>query len=325
MIGRTIGHYRIVDQLGRGGSGTVYRAMDATLDREVAIKVLNPDLADADAMRRFQSEATILAKLNHPSIATVYELFHSEADLLMVMELVRGKTLERISDELGPLPPDRAASIIERILSALAHAHRAGVVHRDLKPANIMVTDTGVVKLMDFGIARVRGADRLTIDGAMLGTPAYMAPEQVLSRDIDGRTDLYSVGVIFYRLLTNALPFEANTPIAMMQRQLSDAPTPLSLHREHLPAWCEVIMQRALAKAPADRYQTADEFRDALAASAGLAPTDDLAKLSAITASGDRHAAAQRERVHTLVLPSADVKQRVGTRRRAASRRRRRI
>ena len=120
MIGRTIGHYRLIDQLGRGGSGTVYRALDATLDREVAIKVLNPDLADADAMRRFQSEATILAKLNHPSIATVYELFHSEADLLMVMELVRGKTLERTSDELGPLPPDRAAPIIERILSALA-------------------------------------------------------------------------------------------------------------------------------------------------------------------------------------------------------------
>jgi serine/threonine-protein kinase len=325
MIGRTIGHYRIVEQLGRGGSGTVYRAVDATLDREVAIKVLNPELVDTDAMRRFQSEATILAKLNHPSIATIYELFHSEADLLMVMELVRGKTLERTSDELGPLPPDRAAPIIERILSALAHAHHAGVVHRDLKPANIMVTDTGVVKLMDFGIARVRGADRLTIDGAMLGTPAYMAPEQVLSQDIDGRTDLYSVGVIFYRLLTNALPFEAKTPIAMMQRQLSDAPTPLSLHREHLPAWCEVIMQRALAKAPAGRYQTAEEFRDALAASAGLAPTGDLAKLCAIAASCDQHAAAPRERVHTIVLPSADVKQRVGTRRRAASRRRRRI
>ena len=128
MIGRTIGHYRIVEQLGRGGSGTVYRAVDATLDREVAIKVLNPELVDTDAMRRFQSEATILAKLNHPSIATIYELFHSEADLLMVMELVRGKTLERTSDELGPLPPDRAAPIIERILSALAHAHHAGVV-----------------------------------------------------------------------------------------------------------------------------------------------------------------------------------------------------
>src|SRR6516165_4551803 len=278
MIGRTIGHYRIVEQLGRGGSGTVYRAVDATLDREVAIKVLNPELVDTDAMRRFQSEATILAKLNHPSIATIYELFHSEADLLMVMELVRGKTLERTSDELGPLPPDRAASIIERILSALAHAHRAGVVHRDLKPANIMVTDTGAVKLMDFGIARVCGADRLTIDGAMLGTPAYMAPEQVLSQDIDGRTDLYSVGVIFYRLLTAALPFEAETPIAMLQRQLSEAPTPLGCHRQGLPAWCDTIVQRALAKTPADRFQTAEAFREALAHGAGLATTPDPAQ-----------------------------------------------
>ena len=307
MIGRTVGHYRIVDLLGRGGSGTVYKGVDETLQREVAVKVLNPDLADRDAMRRFLGEATILAKLNHPSIATIYEMFQSETDLFMVMELVRGKTLDTIVNDLGALAPDRGAWLIDQILSALAYAHRAGVVHRDMKPANVMVTDTGAVKLMDFGIARVRGADRLTIDGAMLGTPAYMAPEQILSQDVDGRTDLYAVGVIFYRLLTAALPFEAETPIAMLQRQLSEAPSPLGCHRQGLPAWCDTIVQRALAKTPADRFQTADAFREALAHAAGLATTPDPAQTFAITATGDGRLPVQSTPPRTVVLSSAPV------------------
>src|SRR5262245_46174377 len=213
MVGRTIGKYRIVGQLGRGGMGTVYKAVDETLDREVAIKVLNPELADTDIMKRFRAEATTLAKLNHPEIATIYELFRSDTDLLMVMEFVRGETLEHLSNRLGPLPPDRAASIIDRVLSALGHAHRAGVVHRDLKPANVMVTEVGGIKIMDFGIARVRGAEHKTLEGYMMGTPAYMAPEQVLGQDIDGRADLYSAGVVLYRLLTGTLPFTADTAI----------------------------------------------------------------------------------------------------------------
>src|SRR5262249_15448823 len=256
MVGTTIGHYRIVCQLGRGGSGVVYKAVDETLHRDVAIKVLRQDVRDPAVISRFRNEATVLAQLNHPDIATIYELFQSESDLLMVMEFVRGETLDALLDRLGPLAPDRAAYLIERILSALQHAHRAGVVHRDMKPANVMVTRTGAVKIMDFGIARVRGSEHVTIDGSMVGTPAYMAPEQVLSRDVDGRTDLYAVGVIFYRLLTAALPFEGETPIALLQRQLSDAPTPFAARREGLPGWCDAIMQRALAKQPADRFQT---------------------------------------------------------------------
>ena len=307
MIGRTVGHYRIVDLLGRGGSGTVYKGVDETLQREVAVKVLNPDLADRDAMRRFLGEATILAKLSHPSIATIYEMFQAEDDLFMVMEFVRGKTLDRISSDLGALPPDRAACLTGQILSALAYAHRAGVVHRDMKPANVMVTDTGAVKLMDFGIARVCGADRLTIDGAMLGTPAYMAPEQVLSQDIDGRTDLYSVGVIFYRLLTAALPIEAETPLALLQRQLSEAPTPLGCHRQGLPDWCATIVQRALAKVPADRFQTAELFGEALAKAAGVATIPEPAQPFAITAEGGGHTPVQQTPPRTLVLSNAHV------------------
>src|SRR5439155_9251690 len=213
MIGKTVGKYRIVGQLGRGGMGTVYKALDLTLEREVAIKVLNPELADTKIMNRFRAEATTLAKLNHPEIATIYELFRSETDLLIVMEFVRGETLEKIALRLGAAPPDNAAYLVDRVLSALEHAHRAGIVHCDIKPANIMVSAHGGVKIMDFGTARVRGAERGTVDGYMMGTPAYMAPEQVLGQEVDGRADLYAVGVVFYRLLTGALPFEADSEI----------------------------------------------------------------------------------------------------------------
>jgi eukaryotic-like serine/threonine-protein kinase len=274
MIGKTIGKYRIVGQLGRGGMGTVYKAVDETLDREVAIKVLNPEVADSKIMIRFRAEATALARLNHPEIATIYELFRSETDLLMVMEFVRGETLDKMSYRLGPLPPERAAYLIDKVLAALAHAHRAGIVHCDMKPANVMVTEHGGVKIMDFGVARVRGAGNPTVDGYMMGTPAYMPPEQVLGKQVDGRADLYAVGVILYRLLSGKLPFKADTAIAMVQKQISDAPTPLHVNREGLPDWCEGILQRALAKSPANRFQTADDFREALANATGMVTTD---------------------------------------------------
>ena len=274
MIGQTIGKYRIVGQLGRGGMGTVYKAVDETLDREVAIKVLNPEVADAKIMTRFRAEATALARLNHPEIATIYELFRSETDLLMVMEFVRGETLDKISSRLGALPPERAAYLLDKVLSALAHAHRAGIVHCDMKPANVMVTEHGGVKIMDFGVSRVRGAGNPTTDGYMMGTPAYMPPEQVLGKQLDGRADLYAIGVILYRLLTGTLPFKADTAIGMVQKQISEAPTPASVYRNNLPEWCERILQRALAKAPADRFQTAEEFGEALAIASGMVTTD---------------------------------------------------
>ena len=159
MIGRTIGKYRIVGQLGRGGAGIVYKAVDETLNRDVAVKTLNPNLANTEVMSRFRAEATILAKLNHPQIATIFELFRSENDLLMVMEFVRGETLDKLSERLGPIAPDRAAYLIHPILSALEHAHREGVVHRDVKPANVMMTNEGTIGIMDFGIARVLNAE----------------------------------------------------------------------------------------------------------------------------------------------------------------------
>jgi len=264
MVGRTIGKYRVVAKLGRGGMGTVYRAVDETLDRDVAIKILNPEFADSDVMKRFRAEASMLAKLNHPAIATIYELHRSDEDLLMVMEFVPGESLDQFVQRNGPVEPERAAYLLAQVLDAIGHAHAAGIIHRDLKPSNVMVTERGAVKIMDFGIARVRGAEHMTTDGYMMGTPAYMSPEQVLCQDVDGRSDLYSVGVMFYRLLTGKLPFEADTAIGMVQKQISDAPTPARLHRADLPSWAVAIVDRALAKSPADRYQTAEELRKAL-------------------------------------------------------------
>ena len=159
-----------------------------------------------------------------------------------------------------------------QVLNGLAYAHRAGIVHRDLKPANVMVTESGNIKIMDFGIARVLGAEHLTSDGTMMGTPAYMAPEQVLGKEVDARADLYSAGVVFYRLLTGCLPFQADTPIGMVQKQLWEPPTPVRSYRSDLPEWCETVITRALAKAPEERFQNAEEFRSALLSVMGTPP-----------------------------------------------------
>ena len=265
MIGQTIGKYRVVSRLGRGGMGTVYKAVDETLGREVAIKSLHPDLADSEVLKRFRAEAVTLARLNHPNIATLYDLTEHEGELLMVMEFVNGETFDTRSERAGPMPIPRASELCLQVLDALAHAHRAGIVHRDLKPANLMLSQSGLVKVMDFGIARMAGTEHLTSDGRMMGTPAYMAPEQVLGQEVDGRADLYAIGVVFYRLLTGALPFTAETDVAMAQKQISGAPTPVRRLRPDIQPECEEILAKALAKSPGDRYQTADEFKSALA------------------------------------------------------------
>jgi serine/threonine protein kinase len=264
MIGQTIGKYRILDRVGRGGMGTVYRALDETLHREVAIKILNAELNDPEVARRFRAEAVTVARLNHPGIATIFELFQHDGQWMMVMEFVRGETLERMVERLGPLSPQRAADLAMQGLTALSHAHSLGVVHRDLKPANLMITESGTVKIMDFGIARVAGAEHLTSAGFMMGTPAYMAPEQVLGNEIDARTDLYAVGVVFYYLVSAKLPFKGDTPIAMAQSRVTSQPTPVRTMRQGLPAWIDPVIDRSLAREPPDRFQTADQFREAL-------------------------------------------------------------
>jgi serine/threonine-protein kinase len=267
--------------------GTVYRAIDETLHREVAIKVLNAELNDPEVAKRFRAEAITVARLSHPGIATIYELFQHDGQWLMVMEFVRGETLEHLVDRMGALSPQRAAELCMQALAALAHAHSMGVVHRDLKPANLMITETGSVKIMDFGIARVAGTEHLTNAGYMMGTPAYMAPEQVMGHEIDARADLYAMGVVFYRLTTAKLPFRGDTPFAMAQSQVNEIPTPVATMRSDLPPWVEQIVARALAKAPEQRFQSAVEFHEAFARClAGLSMTAPaaVASPSAVTA-----------------------------------------
>jgi serine/threonine-protein kinase len=265
MVGQNIGKYRVADRVGRGGMGTVYRAVDETLHREVAIKVLNAELNDPEIAKRFRAEAITVARLSHPGIATIYELFQHETQWLMVMEFVRGETLERLVERMGPLSPQRAAEMCMQALAALAHAHSMGVVHRDLKPANLMITETGSVKIMDFGIARVSGTEHLTNAGYMMGTPAYMAPEQVLGKELDARADLYALGVVFYRLVTKALPFKGESPFALAQSQVNEPPTPVGVLRTDLPPWVDQVIVRALAKNPEERFQSAVEFHEGLA------------------------------------------------------------
>jgi serine/threonine protein kinase len=305
VTGRTVGKYRILAPIGRGATGVVYRALDQSLGREVAIKILIRDLAETNAMKRFRAEATTLARLNHPGIATIHELIEAESDLLMVMELVRGESLERLCDRVGPIPPEQAAHIVDQALAALDNAHRAGVVHRDIKPANIMITEAGGVKIMDFGIARVLSDERMTIDGSMMGTPAYMPPEQVLGHQVDARSDLYSMGAVLYRLLAGALPFPADTTIAVLQKHVSEDPTPLHRYVEALPDWCERVVQCALAKAPADRFQSAELFREALEPAISNSARMDLAKVLPVSYPSPETSTEPHE-VGTVLLTIAD-------------------
>ena len=264
LVGQNIKKYRVSTRIGRGGMGIVYRALDLTLHRDVAIKVLNPELHDKEVARRFRAEAVTVARLNHPGIARIYEFFEHDGQWMMVMEYLRGETLERLVERLGPLPAARAADLVLQVLSALAHAHAHDVVHRDLKPANLMLTESGAVKTMDFGIARVAGTEKLTSAGLMMGTPAYMAPEQVTGGTIDGRTDLFSLGLVLFYLLTARLPFAGETPMDMARSRVDDDPTPIHTLRAGLPDWVQAVLDRALARDPADRFQTADEFHQAL-------------------------------------------------------------
>jgi serine/threonine protein kinase len=264
MIGRTIGKYRFVEELGHGPLGKVYKAIDETLDREVAVKVLDPELSNSELMAQFQAEATTLARLHHADIAAIHEIQHTGTEILMVTEYVKGESLEHLSQRCGPLPAERAAYLVAQVLGALDHAHQAGVVHGDLTPASVTVTEQGRIKVMDFGVARAAAADQATSVGFALGPPSYLSPERLAGGDADGRADVYSAGVLLYKLLTGHVPFEAPTPLEMMQQQLWGVPAPLSNYRQDLPGWCQALVARALERNAADRFPTAESFRATL-------------------------------------------------------------
>ncbi|HEY8120701.1 MAG TPA: serine/threonine-protein kinase [Myxococcota bacterium] len=264
-VGKTLGNFRILECLGSGGAGMIWKAEDASLGRVVALKALRPELAaDGDMAQRFRAEARTLAKLSHANVASLYSLIEDDDGLFLVLEYVEGHTLAALLATSGPLPLDTAYALFHQVLDGVGHAHEAGIVHRDLKPANLMVDARGRVKVMDFGIARVAGAERTTHHGKLVGTPEYMSPEQVRGEDATIRSDLYSLGILLFEMVTGEAPFRAPASFELMRAQLEDLPPDPRALRPELDVRVARAILRALAKRPAERFASTRELQDAL-------------------------------------------------------------
>lgn len=268
MIGREIGNYRITQRLGQGGVGEVFAGVDQMLNRPVAIKALRAEFGrDPGVLARFRSEAESLARLNHPNITMLYSLQREGEELFMIMELVRGRTLEALLASCRRLSEQQALAITAQALDGLGYAHGAGVIHRDIKTGNLMVGASGLLKIMDFGIARMRGSGRLTRQGHIVGTLAYMSPEQIRGEEGDERSDLYSLAIVLYELLSGDPPFVSDSEYELIRAQVEAVPPRLIGRVSGVRPEIEKALMRALAKRPADRFATAAEFGRALGVS----------------------------------------------------------
>ena len=266
------GRYELGEPIGTGGMAEVFRGTDVRLGRDVAIKVLRADLARDPAFQgRFRREAQAAASLNAPSIVSVFDTGQDEAGVpYIVMEFIDGRTLRDVLLEEGRLLPQRALEVTAEICAALEAAHAAGIVHRDIKPANVMLTRSGEVKVMDFGIARAAASTAMTQTAAVVGTAAYLSPEQARGEHVDARSDLYSTGCLLYELVTGGPPFTGDSAVAVAYQHVREDPRPPSAYDETLPPAVDAVVLKAMAKNPANRYQSADEMRqDLLRASAG--------------------------------------------------------
>jgi eukaryotic-like serine/threonine-protein kinase len=263
-VGQRLGDYEILGILGAGGMGKVYKVRNTISDRVEAMKILLPDLAgQKDLADRFLREIKVLASLNHPNIAALRTALTLDNQLVMIMEFVDGVTLSSRLHQ-GAIPPALAVRYIDQVLDALSYAHKQNIIHRDIKPANMMLTPDGSVKLMDFGIARSASDRSLTLTGTTLGSLNYMPPEQVKGDPADNRSDLYSLGVSLYEMVTGQLPFQADSNYAMMAAHLQEVPKPPIVLRPGIPQALNQIIVMALAKDPGQRFQSADAFRGAL-------------------------------------------------------------
>src|SRR5215208_6291785 len=261
-------HYQLEGEIGRGGMSVVYRARDPRLNRAVAIKVLPPELAYDPAIRtRFTREAQTSAQLAHPHIVPIYDVGEREGIAYFVMALVSGGNLAALLAREPQQPIDEVRRILREIADALSYAHVRGVIHRDIKPDNILLDrDSGRATVTDFGIARaMEGGTRLTVTGIAVGTPTYMSPEQAEGeREIDGRSDIYSLGVLGYQMLAGRVPFTAGNTMALMMKHMAERPRPIAELRPDAPRPLSDAIDRALMKAPEDRWPTAAALRDAL-------------------------------------------------------------
>ena len=272
------GRYKVISRVGSGGMADVYLAEDELLGRQVAVKLLHHHFAeDQEFVERFRREASSAAGLSHQNIVGIFDRGEWEGTYYIAMEYVSGRSLKTLVREQGALDPVQAIDIVVQILRAARFAHRRGVVHRDLKPHNVIIDEEGRARVTDFGIARA-GASDMTLTGSIMGTAQYLSPEQAQGHVVSGASDLYSIGVILFELLTGVVPFDGETAVAIAFKQVSAVPRPPSAVNPAVPAGLDAIVLHALAKDPAARYADADEFiaalqqeRDALGASAGTA------------------------------------------------------
>ena len=289
MIGKTLSHYRVEAKLGAGGMGEVFRARDETLDRDVALKLLPEELAsDPERLARFEREAKTLASLNHPNIVTIYEVGEAESVPFLAMELVDGRTLAEIIPQTG-LPLEQIFALAVPLADALAAAHERGIVHRDLKSNNVMVGSDGRVKVLDFGLAKLRQRpvseettqlpeEELTREGMIVGTLPYMAPEQIQGREADQRSDVFSLGVVLYEMATGKRPFRGESFADLASAILRDRPSRVTELREDLPGHLGRVIRRCLEKDPDRRYQTARDVRNELQDLAGELAAEEIVR-----------------------------------------------
>ena len=265
MIGKQIANYQITEKLGEGGMGVVYKGMDSNLGRPVAIKMLSAQLAhDPEIVERFRAEARAQANLSHANLAVLYAFLVEDGTAFMVMEFVEGQTFEQMIRARGPIPVETALPLFKQALMGVGAAHRVGIVHRDIKPSNIMLNTAGVVKVMDFGIAKVVGTRGMTRTGMQLGTPAYMAPEQIQNKPIDTRTDIYALGITLYQMLSGQLPFQHESDFETMNSHVAATPPPMKQMFAYAPIQYQNVVMKALEKDPNYRFQTVEEFSAAL-------------------------------------------------------------
>ena len=261
MIGKIIAKHKILDELGQGGMGIVYRARQISLARTVAMKVLPRHLTrDRSFVKRFLNEARAIASLNHPNIVQVYDIGQEGEDYFYTMEFVDGDSLENTVQKRRPVSLDKAVNIVATIAKALAYTHERGIVHRDVKPSNIMIDKSGRVKLADFGLALQEKCARLTVEGGLIGTPKFMSPEQAAGGTATTLSDIYSLGVVFYELMTGRPPFDAVTPLGIIKKIQTDDPIPPRSINPDMPPEIEAIIMKMMARDPKDRYQDCREI-----------------------------------------------------------------
>ncbi len=266
LVDTQLGQYQVLEKLGQGGMATVFKAHEQSLNRVVALKVLHPSLAENEEyIKRFKREAQSAAKLNHPNIVHIYSIGEDKGQHFFAMELIKGDSLADYKRSGRKLDTERMLAITRQIAAGLAAAHDAGLVHRDIKPSNIMLLGDGTVKVADFGIAQVSGGDtKLTMDGAVIGTPEYLSPEQCEGKPIDGRSDIYSLGVTLYELLSGKTPYHADTPVSMLMKIVKGEYPPLGSIVPDIPSDIENLVRRMMATQAEQRFQTCQELISAI-------------------------------------------------------------